>query len=82
MKNVLDYSLGFFTNEQALQDLHRNVESIIGCETDVELRRKMLQEFRAFKIANQRFGMLLLEQDKRMFGSVSRDSESKRGTKV
>jgi hypothetical protein len=68
MKNVLDYSAGFCPNRFALDDIFRNVESIIDAEPAGELRQKMLAEFRAFKIANQRFGMLLYEQDKRLFG--------------
>jgi hypothetical protein len=68
MKNVLDYTAGFCPSRFALDDIFRNVESIIEQEPDGgELRKKMLSEFRAFKIANQRFGMLLLEQDRRLF---------------
>jgi hypothetical protein len=71
MENVLDYSLGLFTNEQALQDVYRHVESVIDMEpASSELRKKMLAEFRAFKIANQWFGMLLMQQDRRIFWKV------------
>jgi len=67
MKNVLDYTAGFCPNRFMLDDIFRNVESIIDAEPDGELRRKMLSEFRTFRIANQRFGMLLYEQDKHLF---------------
>jgi hypothetical protein len=68
MRNVLDYTAGFCPNRFALDDIFRNVESIIDAEPAGEFRQKMLAEFRAFKIANQRFGMYLLEQDTRLFG--------------
>ncbi len=68
MKNVLDYSLGCFENKWAMQDVMRNVENIIDNETDAALRAEMLKVFRDFRIANQRFGMLVMKQDQRMFG--------------
>jgi hypothetical protein len=68
MKNLLDYSLGCFSNKWAMQDVMKNAESIIDSESNPDLRREMLKVFRDFRIANQRFGMLLLKQDERMFG--------------
>jgi hypothetical protein len=71
MKNLLDYGLGLFPNEFALQDVYRNAESIIDAETDQELRAEMVKTFREWKLVNLKFGRLLRKQDERMFSKKS-----------
>ncbi len=72
MKNLLDYGLGVFPNEFALQDVYRNVEMILDVETDPVLRMEMVKTFREWKLANLKFGRLLRQQDERLFCPVSK----------
>jgi hypothetical protein len=67
-KNLLDYGLGVCPNEFILQDIYRNVESIVDVETNAELRKELTDAFRQWKLANLKFGRLLRQQDDRLFG--------------
>jgi hypothetical protein len=57
MKN--DDTLGLFPSDKLKQTLYAYAHNAIGAERDLELRAQMMAEFRALRVANFRFGMLL-----------------------
>ena len=69
MKNLLDYGWGVCPNGFMLDDINRNVTSIIDFEKDPTLRKELVQAFREWRLANLKFGRLLHQQDERVFGS-------------
>ena len=66
MKNLLDYGWGVCPNGFMLDDINRNVVSIIDAETDPVLRKEMVDSFHEWRLANLEFGRLLRIQDERL----------------
>ncbi len=67
MKNLLDYGWGVCPNGFMLDDINKNVTSIIDFEEDPALRKELVQAFREWRLANLKFGRLLRQQDQRLF---------------
>jgi hypothetical protein len=68
MKNLLDYGWGVCPNGFMLDDINRNVESILDMEpAGSELGKEMLAAWREWRLANLKFGRLLRQQDERLF---------------
>jgi hypothetical protein len=57
-----DDTLGLFPTDKLKQTLYAYAHNAIEGEHDTELRTQMMAEFRALRVANFRFGMLLRKQ--------------------
>jgi hypothetical protein len=59
------FDTGICPNRRALVDVYNNMMRSIDAEPDDELRRKMKQELKAFRILNLRWALLKFESDER-----------------